>query len=113
MRTFAIAPPAIAHWAESRSEEHTSELQSPMYLVCRLLLETSQEAPVLAARVQLHAAQRRDEGRAGYVGGDEGGVRGVGGDLGALDEELTGFVFFMQAAELGPVVLSAREVRVV
>src|SRR5437879_8024662 len=26
-------PPAV------RSEEHTSELQSPMYLVCRLLLE--------------------------------------------------------------------------
>src|SRR5437879_4192664 len=24
-----------------RSEEHTSELQSPMYLVCRLLLDTS------------------------------------------------------------------------
>src|SRR5437763_7057146 len=24
---------------EHRSEEHTSELQSPMYLVCRLLLE--------------------------------------------------------------------------
>src|SRR5437762_6272592 len=24
---------------ELRSEEHTSELQSPMYLVCRLLLE--------------------------------------------------------------------------
>src|SRR5437879_6768526 len=29
---------AIDH-ADSRSEEHTSELQSPMYLVCRLLLE--------------------------------------------------------------------------
>src|SRR5437879_10949236 len=27
------------HHAEQRSEEHTSELQSPMYLVCRLLLE--------------------------------------------------------------------------
>src|SRR5437879_11214031 len=38
------------HWRESpvicenfpgrrRSEEHTSELQSPMYIVCRLLLE--------------------------------------------------------------------------
>src|SRR5437879_11207880 len=27
--------PALA----ARSEEHTSELQSPMYLVCRLLLE--------------------------------------------------------------------------
>src|SRR5437879_11396100 len=25
--------------ADLRSEEHTSELQSPMYLVCRLLLE--------------------------------------------------------------------------
>src|SRR5437764_9248401 len=25
--------------APERSEEHTSELQSPMYLVCRLLLE--------------------------------------------------------------------------
>src|SRR5437762_9546196 len=25
-----------------RSEEHTSELQSPMYLVCRLLLEKKQ-----------------------------------------------------------------------
>src|SRR5437879_7966012 len=28
-----------AHGDEDRSEEHTSELQSPMYLVCRLLLE--------------------------------------------------------------------------
>src|SRR5436189_4117294 len=28
-----------ASMGTSRSEEHTSELQSPMYLVCRLLLE--------------------------------------------------------------------------
>src|SRR5437879_8958348 len=28
-----------ARWRDNRSEEHTSELQSPMYLVCRLLLE--------------------------------------------------------------------------
>src|SRR5436189_2919241 len=28
----------------SRSEEHTSELQSPMYLVCRLLLEKKNES---------------------------------------------------------------------
>src|SRR5437879_13691693 len=28
-----------SHRLCSRSEEHTSELQSPMYLVCRLLLE--------------------------------------------------------------------------
>src|SRR5437762_10923068 len=29
----------IAPGQDVRSEEHTSELQSPMYLVCRLLLE--------------------------------------------------------------------------
>src|SRR5437762_4245356 len=29
----------------SRSEEHTSELQSPMYLVCRLLLEKKKPTP--------------------------------------------------------------------
>src|SRR5256885_12197799 len=30
---------ACAHVAQGRSEEHTSELQSPCNLVCRLLLE--------------------------------------------------------------------------
>src|SRR5437764_1901239 len=30
--------------ARTRSEEHTSELQSPMYLVCRLLLEKKNQA---------------------------------------------------------------------
>src|SRR5437879_7749416 len=29
-----------------RSEEHTSELQSPMYLVCRLLLEKKKKTKV-------------------------------------------------------------------
>src|ERR1017187_10333504 len=36
--TPAMAPP-VDTCAAYRSEEHTSELQSPMYLVCRLLLE--------------------------------------------------------------------------
>src|SRR5437879_7987157 len=31
-----------------RSEEHTSELQSPMYLVCRLLLEKKKKHKVKA-----------------------------------------------------------------
>src|SRR5437762_10275449 len=31
--------------ATERSEEHTSELQSPMYLVCRLLLEKKTLCP--------------------------------------------------------------------
>src|SRR5437879_11490510 len=42
-----VQPPAVVELdvdigvggATLRSEEHTSELQSPMYLVCRLLLE--------------------------------------------------------------------------
>src|SRR3712207_8104856 len=31
--------PNLLHLAQQRSEEHTSELQSRQYLVCRLLLE--------------------------------------------------------------------------
>src|SRR5256885_11224941 len=33
------APPSAPQLARSRSEEHTSELQSPCNLVCRLLLQ--------------------------------------------------------------------------
>src|SRR5947209_14146346 len=33
------APSAVTSPANTRSEEHTSELQSRQYLVCRLLLE--------------------------------------------------------------------------
>src|SRR5436189_5040861 len=32
--------------SQARSEEHTSELQSPMYLVCRLLLEKKKQQVV-------------------------------------------------------------------
>src|SRR5690348_17636932 len=32
--------------SKGRSEEHTSELQSPVHLVCRLLLEKKNEGPV-------------------------------------------------------------------
>src|SRR5437763_5094375 len=43
---------AVDFWSSSslsarsgdRSEEHTSELQSPMYLVCRLLLEKKKKS---------------------------------------------------------------------
>src|SRR5437879_12205665 len=39
-RAGALAGPAQRRLGvAARSEEHTSELQSPMYLVCRLLLE--------------------------------------------------------------------------
>src|SRR5258707_11952274 len=36
---FLLSETEMAEIAESRSEEHTSELQSRQYLVCRLLLE--------------------------------------------------------------------------
>src|SRR3712207_7879898 len=40
-RATAIAPDA----GDDRSEEHTSELQSRQYLVCRLLLEKKKNKP--------------------------------------------------------------------
>src|SRR5690348_18022548 len=36
--------------AAHRSEEHTSELQSPVHLVCRLLLEKKKKKTMLANR---------------------------------------------------------------
>src|SRR2546426_7343511 len=36
---------------DTRSEEHTSELQSPCNLVCRLLLEKKNERALLSARL--------------------------------------------------------------
>src|ERR1017187_10735080 len=38
-------PPGRRRGCFLRSEEHTSELQSPMYLVCRLLLEKKKNRP--------------------------------------------------------------------
>src|SRR5947209_9637758 len=38
-------------WKENRSEEHTSEIQSRQYLVCRLLLEKKKPAPAQEPRV--------------------------------------------------------------
>src|SRR5437764_10481975 len=37
---------------ETRSEEHTSELQSPMYLVCRLLLEKKKKKKQTRPKIQ-------------------------------------------------------------
>src|SRR5690348_18379084 len=39
----AAASRAVAVVALARSEEHTSELQSPVHLVCRLLLEKKKQ----------------------------------------------------------------------
>src|SRR5690348_17835333 len=41
----AFRVPQIALFGPTRSEEHTSELQSPVHLVCRLLLEKKKKKP--------------------------------------------------------------------
>src|SRR3989449_1891357 len=71
---------------ESRSEEHTSELQSRLHLVCRLLLEKKKKHticanphtkghlhachPLLCNRIQIHRRHRtpcRDHARVSYT----------------------------------------------
>src|SRR2546429_5036852 len=44
------APAAWATIRKVRSEEHTSELQSRLHLVCRLLLETKKSTPAPSCR---------------------------------------------------------------
>src|SRR5258708_10931694 len=56
--------------AETRSEEHTSELQSPDHLVCRLLLEKKKNFNHAGAQCR-HRCPRT---RRGLVLGREGGV---------------------------------------
>src|SRR5690348_18106296 len=45
-RRVGRMPPTVnSAFNRSRSEEHTSELQSPVHLVCRLLLEKKKNTP--------------------------------------------------------------------
>src|SRR5256885_7066451 len=48
-QTRAVAE-ALVH-VTGRSEEHTSELQSPCNLVCRLLLEKKKTTPTTSTRI--------------------------------------------------------------
>src|SRR3989454_7940380 len=51
---------AVQHGARERSEEHTSELQSPCNLVCRLLLEKKKKYSSLQSLpCPPHATQSR------------------------------------------------------
>src|SRR5437879_11107963 len=43
LETLQTRIPGQGSGQTARSEEHTSELQSPMYLVCRLLLEKKKQ----------------------------------------------------------------------
>src|SRR5256885_9843068 len=50
------APPAPAPVTARRSEEHTSELQSPCNLVCRLLLEKKKITRMTAPAESVHGS---------------------------------------------------------
>src|SRR5258708_15129166 len=55
-RTRAAGPTVAAGPGDTRSEKHTSELQSPDHLLCRLLLEKKKIAAcpiLLLARISL------------------------------------------------------------
>src|SRR5258708_27692893 len=64
-RRLRANPPRGSHAASvdlfrgGRSEEHTSELQSPDHLVCRLLLEKNKASRVLTAGVSAMSRARR------------------------------------------------------
>src|SRR2546422_3190388 len=61
-----VSPAAPMSWSPTsrscsissrRSEEHTSELQSRLHLVCRLLLEKKKKSMILALRRNLLSVQ--------------------------------------------------------
>src|SRR5258708_19147387 len=73
-RSRTRRPAARRRRHRARSEEHTSELQSPDHLVCRLLLEKKKtkdpKLEALFASTQMSAAKtrrsRREEGHHGH-----------------------------------------------
>src|SRR2546422_7175597 len=60
----ALIAALAAPW---RSEEHTSELQSRLHLVCRLLLEKKKTQTWQRRREQTELIARRTEGRLGHL----------------------------------------------
>src|SRR2546426_4266502 len=57
-RLHAILTATLLPEPATRSEEHTSELQSPCNLVCRLLLEKKKEYTIILAVNLLHVYMR-------------------------------------------------------
>src|SRR2546422_1857939 len=51
-------------WECSRSEEHTSELQSRLHLVCRLLLEKKKKQK---RQMTIYAEERKNDRRVNYI----------------------------------------------
>src|SRR5438445_4880470 len=56
-------PVRVSSWRTStRSEEHTSELQSRQYLVCRLLLEKKKKPSIKSARSKIYTILKDIQG---------------------------------------------------
>src|SRR5216684_8104531 len=53
-RLMAVGRSSVAGCEQRRSEEHTSELQSRLHLVCRLLLEKKKNTPRKSNSVYKH-----------------------------------------------------------
>src|SRR5258708_28571001 len=58
VQTWRISSSSCAKHSPSRSEEHTSELQSPDHLVCRLLLEKKKTPSRTTRHTSISAALR-------------------------------------------------------
>src|SRR5258708_25290151 len=58
---FWLSQPAHFFWASDvqRSEEHTSELQSPDHLVCRLLLEKKKTSSINTSMTHDECSRKR------------------------------------------------------
>src|SRR5258708_15098127 len=54
LRSFGSAATRFRYSSVRRSEEHTSELQSPDHLVCRLLLEKKKKSDLLISYQPVH-----------------------------------------------------------
>src|SRR5437764_2953827 len=54
--TVLVAMANLLPLQRARSEEHTSELQSPMYLVCRLLLEKKKSTQTVTSQTETSAS---------------------------------------------------------
>src|SRR2546422_5358016 len=61
--TFPHAVAMSSHASSCRSEEHTSELQSRLHLVCRLLLEKKNNQHTHGSPDKQHRAPRKNRAR--------------------------------------------------
>src|ERR1017187_6988733 len=77
-----------------RSEEHTSELQSPMYLVCRLLLEKKDEGDNVSPDL-FTAHLRDDEQHRDWLEAHLSQIKGVACGL-SLSVQVNGYYIFIR-----------------